>query len=120
VRYVSDVVTRWRRHPPEIGITILLPNTNLFHQALLLVSGYFGTSPFCWQFFDKQTTLSPKSLTRIAPDQCVSSPECELHQPRHGPAALAHRELTKPCSAMKMNFRIQVELFFYITADPAC
>jgi hypothetical protein len=48
VRYVSDVVTRWRRHPPEIGITILLPNMNLFHQALLLVSGDFGTSPFCW------------------------------------------------------------------------
>jgi hypothetical protein len=75
VRYVSDVVTRWRRHPPEIGITILLPNMNLFHQALLLVSGDFGTSRFCWQFFDKETTLSPKSLTRIAPDQCVSSPE---------------------------------------------
>jgi hypothetical protein len=34
VRYVSDVVTRWRRHPPEIGITIVLPNMNLFHQAL--------------------------------------------------------------------------------------
>src|ERR1700687_1422915 len=33
VRYVSDVVTRWRRHPPEIGITILLPNMNLFHQS---------------------------------------------------------------------------------------
>jgi hypothetical protein len=30
VRYVSDVVTRWRRHPPEIGITIVLPNMNLF------------------------------------------------------------------------------------------
>jgi hypothetical protein len=39
------------------------------------VSGDFGTSPFCWQFFERQTTLSPKSLTRIAPDQCVSSPE---------------------------------------------
>src|SRR5674476_828049 len=34
VRYVSDVVTRWRRHPPEIGITIVRPNMNLFHQAL--------------------------------------------------------------------------------------
>jgi hypothetical protein len=34
VRYVSDVVTRRQRHPPEIGITILLPNMNLFHQAL--------------------------------------------------------------------------------------
>ena len=34
VGYVSDVVTRWRRHPPEIGITIVLPNMNLFHQAL--------------------------------------------------------------------------------------
>jgi len=34
VRYVSDVVTRWRRHPPEIGITILLPNMNFFHQTL--------------------------------------------------------------------------------------
>src|SRR5450759_1660872 len=34
VSYVSDVVTRWRRHPPEIGITIVLPNMNLFHQAL--------------------------------------------------------------------------------------
>jgi len=33
VRYVSDIVARWRRHPPEIGITILLLNMNLFHQA---------------------------------------------------------------------------------------
>lgn len=33
-RYVSDVITRWRRHPPEIGINIVLPDMNLFHQVL--------------------------------------------------------------------------------------
>jgi hypothetical protein len=34
VRYVSDVITRWRRNPPEIGINIVLPDMNLFHQVL--------------------------------------------------------------------------------------
>jgi hypothetical protein len=102
VRYVSDVVTRWRRHPPEIGITIVLPNMNLFHQALRwqVVRPCSGWSEIM-EARQKQKLCAlnpPYDFTRHSRDELWNDEDnSRSFQLKSMPAAPALHVLSDPC-----------------------